>query len=207
MKLSVSNLACSRGDARILADVTFVVESGTALILRGPNGIGKSTLIRVLLGLSPKGSGSVSVSPEDIAYSGHLDGIKSQLTVVENLHFWARVYGASSITAAITHFGLETLADRPAHSLSAGQKRRLGLARMMVTNRPVWIMDEPTVSLDQENVGRFASMVEQHLSCGGSAVIATHIDLGLKSTQTLDVSQFKPTEILHQSPFLDEDFL
>ena len=123
---------------------------------------------------------------------GHLDGIKSTLTVRENLEFWASVFGTGSIDAAIAVFDMDQLIDRPGGMLSAGQKRRLGLARLMVTGRPIWLLDEPTVSLDTVAVGQFGDMIAGHLDRGGIAVIATHIDLGLGArAETLDLSHFK----------------
>ncbi len=204
MKVSVTNLSCRRGEIEVLAGVSFSLDTGHTLILRGPNGSGKSTLLRVLAGLAPATSGTLSVSPETIAYAGHLDGIKAQLTVSENLRFWASVFGTPDIDAATSAFDLANLLDRPAYSLSAGQKRRLGLARLLVADRPVWVLDEPTVSLDAQNVARFARLVQDHNAGGGSAIIATHIDLGLARAATLDITRFKATESGDGNPFLDE---
>ena len=134
--------------------------------------------------------GTVSGAEDRIAYAGHSDGIKPTLTVAENLNFWAKIFAAPDIAPALTGFDLTHLADRPAGALSAGQKRRLGLARLMVASRPFWILDEPTVSLDRTSVALFADRVQAHLGQGGSAVLATHIDLGL-SADTLDIGQFK----------------
>ena len=127
---------------------------------------------------------------ERIAYAAHSDGLKSMLTVTENLKFWAQVFGTADISPAIEAFDLIPLRDRLAGSLSAGQKRRLGLARLMVTGRPVWVLDEPTVSLDTASVALFADAVRAHLAGGGSALMATHIDLGLEA-DVLDVTPFK----------------
>jgi heme exporter protein A len=207
MNLTVTDLGCMRGEALILSQVSFGVKPGRALILRGPNGSGKTTLLRSLVGLSPRQTGHVSAPTEMMTYAAHSDGIKSQMSVEENLWFWARVFGTRSIDAAVEHFSLEPLLTRHAHHLSAGQKRRLGLSRLLLTGRPIWMLDEPTVSLDVENVKVFAAMVEAHLAKGGIAVIATHIDLGLKNADVLDVAQFRPQPDQHANPFLDEGFL
>ena len=191
MELNVSDLTVTRGGIKVLEGVSFAVKAGEALVLRGPNGIGKTTLLRTVAGLQPALQGEVSLDRELMAYAGHADGIKAPLSVTENLEFWAAVFGTGSITPALQAFDLEALAARPAGALSAGQKRRLGLARMVVTGRPVWVMDEPTVSLDTSAVQLFAEAVRAHLAGGGLALLATHIDLGLAEARVLDVGQFK----------------
>jgi heme exporter protein A len=203
MSLTVTDLACARGPAQILAGVTFTVAPGQALILRGPNGAGKTTLLRTLAGLTPPLAGTIEADPDAIAYAAHADGLKSALTVEENLRFWASVFGTHDPSPAIEAFNLAPLLDRRAGEMSAGQKRRLSLARLLVTGRPIWCLDEPTVSLDTENVARFAAAVKTHLAHGGSAVIATHIDLGLPEAETLDITPFVAKEIRADDPFAD----
>ncbi|MHA7849612.1 heme ABC exporter ATP-binding protein CcmA [Roseovarius sp.] len=191
MGLNVSDLTIARGGIKVLEGVSFTLRAGSAIVLRGPNGIGKTTLLRTVAGLQPPVDGRIEADPESLVYSGHADGIKATLTVTENLTFWAQVFGQADITNAIKAFQLERLASRPAGALSAGQKRRLGLARLLVTGRPIWVLDEPTVSLDVEAVGMFATAVRAHLAKGGSALIATHIDLGLPEAELLDAGQFR----------------
>lgn len=206
MKLSVQNLSVSRGGQPLLADVSFDVSAGQALILRGPNGLGKTTLLRTIAGLQPPNVGTVDAPEDSLVYAAHSDGIKSTLSVRENLTFWADIFGQSAIDQALDDFDLHDLIDRAAGTLSAGQKRRLGLARLSVTGRGIWILDEPTVSLDKWSVDRFANVIRRHLASGGIAVIATHIDLGLEDSATvLDLEQFKAQE--DQSPTSDEAFL
>ncbi|MBE1282474.1 MAG: heme ABC exporter ATP-binding protein CcmA [Rhodobacteraceae bacterium] len=190
MSLSVSDLTIARGGVPVLEGLSFDLHAGQAMIVRGPNGIGKTTLLRTIAGLQPAVKGTVRGAEDTIAYAGHSDGIKPTLTVTENLTFWASVFGAKSIEAALKAYDLITLADRHAGNLSAGQKRRLGLSRLLVTGRPIWVLDEPTVSLDVNAVNMFADAVRVHLGQGGSALIATHIDLGLEGT-VLDVGPFK----------------
>lgn len=190
MTLSVTDLTIMRGGVPVLEHVSFTLAPGAALVLRGPNGIGKTTLLRTITGLQPAAAGSISGAEDRIAYAGHSDGIKLTLTVVENLRFWAAIFGAPGIDAALEAFRLTDLAARPAGALSAGQRRRLGLARLLVTGRPVWVLDEPTVSLDRDAVGLFADAVRAHLGQGGSALIATHIDLGLEA-DVLDLTPMK----------------
>ncbi len=205
MKFEVSNLGCRRGDLRVLSGVSFTLTGGSALILKGPNGSGKTTLLRCLAGLAPPTEGNITAPNEQIVYAGHADGIKSQMTVAENLRFWADVFGQDSIEQALDMFDMHPLANRAAQHLSAGQKRRLGLSRLLVTGRRIWLLDEPTVSLDAESVKTFAKMIDQHLIAGGIAVLATHINLGLKTATELDISQFKARPQDHGNPFLDED--
>ncbi|NRB35335.1 MAG: heme ABC exporter ATP-binding protein CcmA [Rhodobacteraceae bacterium] len=202
--LSISDLAVLRGGVPVLEGISFTLEPGQAVILRGPNGIGKTTLLRTIAGLQPPLAGTVSGAEDRIAYAAHADGIKPTLSVTENLTFWASVFGGQDIAPAIAAFRLEALAQRPAGALSAGQKRRLGLARMLVTGRPIWLFDEPTVSLDREAVGWFADAVRTHLAGGGMALLATHIDLGLDG-QVLDLAPFKA--VLDHLDDFDEAFL
>lgn len=188
MILLAANLSVARGGVTVLSGLTFSVGAGQALVLRGPNGSGKTTLLRTLAGLQPSVQGTLDLSPEAVAYAAHADGLKSTLTVAENLAFWAQVYGGPAPAQAIAAMNLSTLATRRAGELSAGQKRRLGLARLLVTGRPLWLLDEPTVSLDTASVALFAGVVRAHLAGGGAAIIATHVDLGLPEAEVLDLS-------------------
>ncbi|PZQ99788.1 MAG: heme ABC exporter ATP-binding protein CcmA [Cereibacter sphaeroides] len=190
MELRVTDLACARGGVILFDGLSFVLPPGGALMLRGPNGAGKTTLLRTLAGLQPVVSGQVSLPPEAMAYAGHADGLKAALTVQENLGFWAAIHGGGDVGAALRAMSLQSLADRPARDLSAGQKRRLGLSRLLVTGRKVWLLDEPTVSLDAESVTRFAGVLSAHLAQGGSALVATHADIGLAAA-VLDLGGYR----------------
>jgi heme exporter protein A len=189
--LAVRDLAVARGGIPILTGISLTLPPGAAIVLRGPNGVGKTTLLRTIAGLQPAAAGSIDLPPEGLAYSGHADGLKATLSVGENLTFWARIFGETRIGDALTAMGLESLADRPAQNLSAGQKRRLGLARLLVTGRRLWLLDEPTVSLDRASVALFATATRSHLAAGGAALMATHIDLGLDEVQNLDLAPFR----------------
>ncbi len=205
MTLKIRDLAVARGGVPVLSGVSFDIPPGTGLILRGPNGAGKTTLLRTIAGLQQPLSGAVSGADDTIAYAGHADGLKAMLTVRENLTFWAEVFGQRDVDAAIAAYQLDPLEDRLAGTLSAGQKRRLGLARLMVTGRPVWVLDEPTVSLDAAAVAMFAAAVTAHLGAGGIALIATHIDLGLNAPH-FDITPFRATPDT-RSGASDEAFL
>ena len=198
MGLTVEDLACSRSGRPVLAGVSLTLRDGETLMLRGPNGAGKSTLLRALAGLLPLTAGRVTLDGHDLArdpdavierlaHAGHLDAIKLQLTVAENLTFWAGLFGGE-VAPALATFELTPLADRPAQLLSAGQRRRLGLARLMLAPRRLWLLDEPTVALDTAAVARLVAAIRVHADAGGMAIIATHIDLPLAATRELQLA-------------------
>jgi heme exporter protein A len=145
-------------------------------MLRGPNGVGKSTLLRVVAGLTLPAAGTLTIPLENVAFSGHLDAVKLQLTALENLKFWAGVYGSTALSETLAQFSLEQFANRPVANLSAGQKRRLGLARLTLSKRKIWVMDEPTTSLDAENTNLIANSIQDHCKAGGIAILSTHLD-------------------------------
>ena len=204
MVIKVRNLAVARGGVTVLQDLSFRVDPGQALVLRGPNGSGKTTLLRTLAGLQPAVAGDIDCLPDAVAYAAHADGLKSSLTVAENLAFWAAIYGGPAIDRAVQAMDLPNLTRRRAGELSAGQKRRLGLARLLVTGRPLWLLDEPTVSLDVASVALFAGVVRQHLADGGAAIIATHVDLSLPEARVLDLDPHR-VRVLARDGF-DEAF-
>ena len=198
MGLTVTDIACSRSGRPVLRDLSFDATDGDVIVLRGPNGAGKSTLLRALCGLLPLDAGRVELDGmalggdtdgyvEAIAHAGHLDAIKPQLTVAENLAFWTALFGGTPTDAARARatFDLDGIADRPAQACSAGQKRRLGLARLLVAPRRLWLLDEPTVSLDAAATARLIEAIRLHSEGGGIAVIATHIALDLAGTRDL----------------------
>lgn len=197
MQLLISNLTVERGGRRIVSGLTAKVGAGEALILTGANGSGKTTVIRAIAGLLPAAEGETRLegAPIDtemadlIHLVGHKDGVKSALSVAENAHFFAAYLGGASngagVDLALTRLGLGGLADVPAAWLSAGQRRRLGLTRLLLAARPLWLLDEPTVSLDASAVATLAAIVSEHLAGGGLVVAATHIPLGVADAREL----------------------
>ncbi len=191
MELSVRSLACRRGGGNVFAGLSFRVAAGEAAVLRGQNGSGKTSLLRLLAGFTPAAAGEARLGDltlaadaeawrERVAFAGHLDAVKAVLTVRQNLEVWSGLYASRhAVGPALERLGLGRIADDPAQFCSAGQRRRLGLARLLLTGRPVWLLDEPTVSLDAENVAIFLGMVADHCAAGGVAIVATHVDLGL----------------------------
>ncbi len=207
MELRVHDLAVARGGITVLEGLSFSLGAGAALVLRGPNGVGKTTLLRTLAGLQPAVAGRLSLEPEEMAYAAHADGIKAVLTVEENLRFWAAVSGQGAVEAALGAMNLADLRHRRAAHLSAGQKRRLGLARLLVTGRKLWLLDEPTVSLDAASVVLFGQVVRQHLAAGGAALMASHVDLGIGEAAVLDLAPYRATRSAVQAGGFDEAFV
>jgi heme exporter protein A len=195
MKLIVERLASERGGRTIFSELSFVVEKGSALCVTGPNGAGKTTLIRTLLGLIPPTRGRITLEggddgrtlAEQSHYVGHLDAARASLSVEENASFWCRFLGGGEdrVVGALNAFGLSELRDVQTRYLSAGQRRRLALTRLLLAPRLVWLLDEPTASLDAAGHEVLARTVNAHLEAGGLAVIAGHSELGLANTSEL----------------------
>jgi heme exporter protein A len=202
MTLSGRGLSCVRGGRRVFSGVSFSIAAGCALVLTGPNGAGKSSLLRVIAGLIRPVAGKVVLEggdpelsvAEQCHYVGHLDPLKPALTVTENLAFWAcflngarAADGAALIARGLDAAGLADLAEMPAGYLSAGQRRRLSLARVLAAPRPVWLLDEPTTALDAASQERLQTVMHAHLAGGGLIVAATHAPLGLAAPEELQL--------------------
>lgn len=193
--LTAQGLAAFRGERLVFRDLDFALEAGAALVLAGPNGSGKSTLLRLLAGLVRPAAGQLLWAGEDaladlpahaarVVYVGHQDAVKPGLTAAENLRF-AAALGGGSVAGALAALDLEPLAELPARMLSAGQKRRLALARLALSEAPLWLLDEPTLGLDTASIGRFGTLLAAHRDRGGLVVAATHIPLPLAGTREL----------------------
>jgi heme exporter protein A len=199
--LRADGLACGRGGRLVFEGVSFALAPGAALLLRGPNGAGKSSLLRLLAGFLVPAAGTLwwdgrpaladpAGQRARLHLIGHSNAIKTALTVRENLRFAAAIAGApvASIGSALGGFELTALADVPAAYLSAGQQRRLALARLLATSRPLWLLDEPDAGLDAANRAHLERAVAAHRAAGGIAVIATHRELGLEAPQVLELT-------------------
>jgi heme exporter protein A len=195
MHLKGDNLACVRGGREVFAGLDFGLSGGEALLITGRNGAGKSSLLRLIAGLLRPSAGGLSLSggdadatlAEQAHYVGHQDAIKPALSVDENLLFWAEFLGAGQIdvTAALAAVDLDRLADLPAAYLSAGQRRRLSIARLAAAPRPIWLLDEPTSALDAPSQARLAGLMREHLAGGGMIVAAAHGPIGLERAREL----------------------
>ncbi len=186
LSLRAQDLGCDRGGHPVFRGVSLTLNPGEALILRGDNGAGKTSLLRVLAGLTPHCEGDLETCAQggqwqqgtalgQIAWQGHADAHKLTLSVEENLAFWARVHGlATNLDDVLGEVGLSSLAHMQTGQLSAGQRRRLALARLLIQNQPVWLLDEPTASLDTNAAQMSQALTSAHLHSGGIAVIATH---------------------------------
>ncbi len=198
MKLVADQVSATRSGRTVLAGISFALESGDGLLLTGPNGAGKTTLLRVLAGFLKPSSGVVRIEGgpaeaelgEQCHFIGHLPQTKAGLTVHENLAFDAAFLGeVDGVDAALGRLGLSELADIRAGYLSAGQRRRLALARLLVARRPVWLLDEPSVSLDKASTETLARLIAEHRASGGIAIAATHIPLGLEGAKELKLGR------------------
>lgn len=202
MQLRAENLVLARGSRIIVAGVSFDVKDGQALQLIGPNGSGKTTLIRTLAGMMRPAGGALHLDggeadvplAEHCHYVGHLNGLKPKLSIVENLRFWGSYLSGAAVSVerldkALAAFDLGSLAAIPAGYLSAGQKRRAALARLLTAHRPIWLLDEPSVSLDTGSTALLAQAIGTHLKAGGIVIAATHIPLGLTSPAVLDLGK------------------
>lgn len=192
LRLSGTGLSCIRGSRSVFSDLNFQLSSGQALALVGPNGSGKSSLLRLVAGLLRPAEGQIALQGgaaeatvgEQAHYLGHLDAFKPALTVRENLEFWIHYLGgAADIDPALAAVGLEWLSDLPAAYLSAGQRRRLSLARLIAAPRPIWLLDEPTSALDAVSQERLAELMGGHLAGGGMIMAATHGPLGIECAE------------------------
>lgn len=197
MQLSGDNLVCERGGRTVFSGLNFSLSSGEALMVVGRNGAGKSSLLRMIAGLICISAGRLEITgskdeatiAERAHYLGHLDALKPSLTVSENLRFWAEYLGgrADAVGPALDVVDLARLANLPAGYLSAGQRRRLSIARLVAVERPLWLLDEPTSALDVQSQDRLAGLMRKHMAGGGMIMAATHGPIGLENARELRV--------------------
>lgn len=195
MRLVATDLACIRGGRQVFVGLSFTIVAGQALVVLGPNGVGKSSLLRLAAGLVRLAAGTLSLEgadpeltiAEQAHYLGHQDALKPALTVRENLTFWAQLLGTREpeTMPAIEAVGLGALAGLPAGYLSAGQRRRLSIARLIAIKRPIWLLDEPTTALDTSAQAVLANLMAEHLAAGGLILAAAHGPIGLGAAAEL----------------------
>ena len=201
--LDVSDLACVRGGRLVLTNVSFKVSNGELLAVRGPNGAGKSTLLRLLAGLLRPRLGAITLhgrdEERDIAefchYVGHLDTLKPALSVAETLQLWQQTMGEPRLDPlqALDRFDVARLIDLPCGYLSAGQRRRVALSRLLINHRPIWLLDEPTSALDKASEGLLGAIMQEHVATGGIIIAATHLDLPLSQDIVRLLTLERPT--------------
>jgi len=206
------SLTCLRGERLVFVDLDFMLGAGGAVALVGPNGSGKSSLLRLMAGLLRPWAGALTWNSDPISddteahggrlhYVGHLDAVKPALTVAENVAFWAGLRGARAdrpggvgvddVKAALEAFAIGHLADVPGRFLSAGQKRRVSLARLMAAPAPLWLLDEPTTALDAAAIAALEGAIARHRAGGGMVVASTHADIAMAGAATLKLSDFQ----------------
>ncbi|MBT5414167.1 MAG: heme ABC exporter ATP-binding protein CcmA [Rhodospirillaceae bacterium] len=211
------NLTCTRGERLVFRGLDFALDEGEALILLGPNGSGKSSLLRLMAALAAPAGGALLWHDADLRadraghferlhYLGHADAVKPALTVVENLGFWARLHGTDEAAArrALERVALDSLADTPTRYLSAGQRRRLAIARLFAAPKPLWLLDEPSVGLDNAALETLEHGFAEHRAGGGIIVVATHTALDLPAAESLVLADFAPEA---GADLLDDDDL
>ena len=190
MNLIANALGCERNGRVVFSNLSFTLQPGQCAELRGANGAGKSSLLRLIAGLVPIAAGSLSFGdseniPAELHLIAHQDAMKTTMTVAENLSFWSQVLGGRGIEAAIAAFRLEALRDDPVQLLSAGQRRRLTLSRLFLAKRSLWLLDEPMTAIDAASQDLLRQHIRDHLGQGGLVLTATHDHLGVTPDQTI----------------------
>lgn len=197
MELLAKDLTCERGGRIVFRDVSFALRPGQLMQLTGPNGSGKSSLLRLVAGLNEAQSGTIALAGggDDLTigqrahYIAHQEAVKAALSVSENLAFWRDFMGGGDVDEALAAFDLSRLSTYPAGLLSAGQKRRLALARLVLVPRMLWLLDEPTVGLDTSSLERLVTVMSRQLDAGGMIIAATHVPLGREPDARLDLGR------------------
>lgn len=195
----LSGLSQRRGTTALFSNLDLTLASGHAMVLTGPNGSGKTTLLRTIAGFLKPIAGTVAITgladdedlPQNCHFVGHYNGLKASMTAGDNLEFWSRVLAGGnpslSVHDALVRLNIDHLTDIPAGYLSAGQQRRLALARLLIAPRPVWLLDEPTAALDDAGTRLVIDLVDQHTAAGGMAIVSTHLPMPVQRAIAFDI--------------------
>ena len=205
MSIRAKNISIHRAGRKLLEDLQFSLNAGDALFVQGPNGSGKTSLLRALAGLG-RMDGQLKINPDDTVYAGHLDAIKPALTGRENLQFWAEIYGLAGIPETLAPLDLAPLLNRDAKTLSAGQRRRLGLARIVMSGAKNWLLDEPITALDTQTVKTVESLIADHRAQGGIVIVTSHQSLALPKAIACNLTDYTPINAVDADPFLEGSF-
>ncbi len=184
-------ISCRRNGVTVLSDLSFTAGCGDFLAFTGPNGIGKTTLLRSLAGISEISAGALTVPLNETVFLGHENGLKLTMTVAENLRFWARVFGRELDSATVRMFDIAAVLNRQVRHLSSGQRRRLAIATASVSNRKLWLMDEPTTGLDDRSTAEFEAAAARHCAAGGILIATTHSEFKDSDCVYLDLCLFR----------------
>lgn len=204
--LDIQNLRCERDDRILFEGLDWTILPGDIVQVRGPNGSGKTSLLRILLGLNPEYSGDILFKGEplnknelvfrqQLLFIGHLPAVNRSLTPIENLRWFTQLHAVQdepSLEGALKSVGLRGFEDTPGHHLSAGQHRRVALARLYLSSAKLWVLDEPFTAIDVQGVDNLREKLNHHTASGGSVIITTHQDLGLHQVKVLDLADYKP---------------
>ena len=203
MLLSVKNLTCSRNNRSILGNISLTLNKAQIISLYGPNGSGKTTLLKTLANILSYSEGIITKKAKEICFLGHANCLKTNLTVKENLSFWNGIYDGDTLEKAISSLKLQDIINIPIARLSAGQKRKVALARLVISKSEVWLLDEPYSALDKENLLLFNQAIVGHLQTNGGVIMSSHTPIEFEGAQPLNILDFKITNGLQSDPFIE----
>jgi heme exporter protein A len=203
MLLSVKNLTCSRNNHSILGNISLTLNKAQIISLYGPNGSGKTTLLKTLANILSYSEGIITKKTKEICFLGNTKCLKTNLTVKENLSFWNGIYAGDTLEKAISSLKLQDIINIPIAQLSAGQKRKVALARLVISKSEVWLLDEPYSALDKENLLLFNQAIVGHLKTNGGIIMSSHTPIEFEGAKPLNILEFKIANGLQNDPFIE----